>query len=118
MRLEGSREYLDTDEAGRAATKADLQLELANKVGVHVDMLSLPYYSDLCVSGNALLVDGNDFVAYGVMAEHTHRDIAVWNGELSVVHAHADSFRVLIRAWACGMASTGMVRSQRRLNQP
>ena len=41
----------------------------------------LPYQSDMCISRHALVVDGADFMVYGLLAEHTQWDIVVYNGE-------------------------------------
>jgi len=37
--------------------------------------------SDRAYSGSGLIVNGNNFVGYGLAVEHTKRDLVVWNGE-------------------------------------
>jgi len=40
-----------------------------------------PYRTDSCYSKHALLVDGAGFTVFALLAEHTHDDVVVWNGD-------------------------------------
>jgi len=69
--LQGSQPYLAASRPVRDQMVRDLKSR----------SLSLPYRSDECVSSHALVVDGEGFTVYALLAEHTHSDVVVWNGE-------------------------------------
>jgi hypothetical protein len=41
--------------------------------------------SDDCYSGNGLVVNGDDVVAYGLAVEHTYNDLVNWQGERGII---------------------------------
>jgi hypothetical protein len=81
MLVKGSHNYEHTDIATQNRMLREAKERVASRHGVGDAALSLPYLTDSCVSHHALVVDGSNFIVYGLMAEHTHWDIVVWNGE-------------------------------------
>jgi hypothetical protein len=78
--LEGSLPYLTANSSSRDA----MMKRVCSTGGWTNDndgVSGLPYRTDACVSHHALLVDGDHFLVYGLLAEHTHDDVVVWNGE-------------------------------------